>query len=66
MPELPHPKILNETEAAVMMAEHYAPQLALLSELRKYSSNLGPRAYASSSKRVSDLVVCYGLMMGRL
>jgi hypothetical protein len=63
MPELPHPKILDETEAAAMMAEHYEPQLALLSEFRKYSSNLGPRAFASSPKKLPDLIVCYGLVM---
>jgi hypothetical protein len=63
MPEKPHPKILNETEAAVMMAEHYQPQLDLLSEFRKYSSNLGPRAFESSPKMLPDLILCYGLVM---
>lgn len=44
------------------MAEHYAPQLNLLTQLANYTSNLIPRAFQSSEKKFRDVIVCFTLL----
>jgi hypothetical protein len=58
MQELPHLAILNRQEALGHAQEHFAPQLALLRDLANYGSNLIVRAFASSPKKLEDVVIC--------
>ena len=58
MPESPHPAILNREEAKGHTHEHFAPQLVLLRDLANYGSNLVIRAFASSPKKMADVVLC--------
>jgi hypothetical protein len=62
MPESPHPVLLNREQSAGYIAQHYKPQLDLLTQMVNYASNLMPRAFGSSEKEMVDLMVCYGFL----
>jgi Family of unknown function (DUF5677) len=62
MPELPHPVLMNREQSAGIIAQHYKPQLELLTQMVNYSSNLMPRAFGSSGKKMVDLMVCFGFL----
>jgi len=62
MSEPPHPVLHNRKEAAEFVAQHYTPQLNLLTEMVNYASNLIPRAFNSSGKQMRDLMVCFGFL----
>ena len=58
MQEVPHPAILNRDEATKVALKHFTKQLALLRDLANYGSNLVVRAYDSSPKKMTEVVVC--------
>lgn len=58
MSEAPNLAILNRDESSGHAAEHFAQQIALLHDLANYGSNLILRAYASSKKDTTDVLVC--------
>jgi len=58
MQEAPHAAILNRDEAIEVAQRHFSRQLALLQDLANYGSNLVIRAYDSSPKKMTEVVVC--------
>ena len=62
MPEPPHPVLMNREQSKDFIAQHYAGQLELLSQMVNYASNLIPRAFESSDKQMVDLMVCFGFL----
>src|ERR1700761_5313965 len=62
MPEHPHAGLLDRLRSIELIQTHYGPQLELLTQMVNYGSNLIPRAFASSSKGLADVIVCYGLL----
>jgi hypothetical protein len=58
MPEAPNRRILDRDSARLTVAEHFGEQLALLRDLANYGSNLVFRAYGSSKKETTDLMIC--------
>jgi Family of unknown function (DUF5677) len=62
LPEAPFLPLLNRDEAQDIVSQHFGPQVAMLTELTNYASNLIPRAYRSSDKQLRDLIVCYSLL----
>lgn len=62
MPENPHPKLLDRQEAIDLVNQHFRPQLDLLTEMTNFSSNLITRAFASSEKKLHDVVMCFSLL----
>ena len=58
MLENPHPAILNREEPRAVVEEHFARQTELLRDLANYGSNLVIRAFDSSPKKMTDVVVC--------
>jgi hypothetical protein len=62
MPESQHSSLHDREQAAGLVAQHYAPQLELLIQLVNYASNLIPRAYNSSEKKMRDVIACYAFL----
>jgi hypothetical protein len=62
MQEAPHPKLLNREDQEKAIREGYAPQLALLTDMVNYASNLVPRVYQRSEKTLRDIIVCFDLL----
>jgi Family of unknown function (DUF5677) len=62
MPKQPHETLLNRELPLKAMAEHYKPQLYLLTELAKYTSSLIPSAFQHSGKQLRDVIVCFTLL----
>lgn len=58
MRETPHPAILNREEQRAIAKQHLAKQIALLQDLANYGSNLVIRAFDSSPKKMTEVVVC--------
>lgn len=58
MHETPHPTILNREEAKAVIAEHFLKQTELLRDLVNYGSNLVIRAFNSSPKGMTEIVIC--------
>lgn len=58
MPEKPFALILNRQEAKKHVAEYFKGQVQLFLDLTNYGSNLIIRAFKSSKKDLSDVVVC--------
>jgi len=54
--------ILNRAEAITSAAQHYGPQIELLRQITNYGTNLILRAYNSSSRGLTDVVVCAVLL----
>jgi hypothetical protein len=57
MHEQPYKVLLNREEAIRGASEIYGPQLAVLVDMVNYGSNLIPRAYYSSAKGITEVVV---------
>jgi Family of unknown function (DUF5677) len=62
MPEQPHKILLNREKPQQDMAKGFGPQLDLLTQMANYASNLIPRAYIHSEKKLRDLIVCHTLL----
>ena len=62
MPETPHKILMDRESSPRVMAERYAPQLNLLTEMANYTSNLIPRAYQNSERQLRDVIVCFTLL----
>ena len=58
MPDNPLPSILNSDEAKEDIEKHFADQVKLFRDLTAYGTNLIIRAFDSSKKDLSDIVVC--------
>ena len=58
MPDNPVPSILNSDEAKEFIEKNFADQVKLFRDLTAYGTNLILRAYDSSKKDLSDIVVC--------
>ena len=58
MHESPLPAILDRSEPASLVAEHFSKQTQLLRDLANYGSSLILRAYESSSKGLPEAIVC--------
>jgi hypothetical protein len=58
MPEKPFALILDRQEAKKHVVEYFKDQVKLLCDLPDYGSNLIIRAFKSSKKDLSDVVVC--------
>jgi len=56
MPEEPH-KILERDLYSVLIKEHFSESLELMEDLVNYGTNLIPRCYASSEKKIHDIVI---------
>lgn len=62
MKEPPHPTLLDRDAAAKAIAEGYGPQLDMLTDMVNYASNLIPRAYEGSERKLRDVIVCFVLL----
>jgi hypothetical protein len=60
--EIPHKTILDRETPGKAMIDGYKTQLDLLTDMVNYTSNLIPRAYQSSEKKLRDLIVCFTLL----
>jgi len=58
MNESAHSAILNRSEPEAQAEEHLGPQIALLTDLANYGSNLVIRAFDSSPKKLAEVIVC--------
>jgi len=58
MNEKPLASILNREEARKQSTENFSDEISLLRDLANYGSNLFLRAYNTSRKDLSDVVVC--------
>lgn len=56
--EIPNPLIFDRNEARVAAEQYFSKQLDLLKDLANYGSNLIVRAFNSSPKNVSEIIVC--------
>ena len=59
MPEQPHKTLMDRDQPPKVMAEKYGAQLHLLTQMTNYASNLIPRAFQSSEKKLRDVIVCF-------
>lgn len=57
MTEEPHKILLDRNLYSVIIREYFADTLSLLEELVNYGSNLIPRCYQSSEKKLHDIVI---------
>jgi hypothetical protein len=57
MPEEPHKILLDRDLYSVLIKEHFSDSLSLLEEMVNYGSNLVPRCFVSSEKKISDVVI---------
>lgn len=62
MKETPHKILLDRNDPARQMAERFTPQLDLITDLADYASNLIPRAFERSERKLRDVIVCYGFL----
>lgn len=58
MDEVPHPTLLNRDIPPVLAKLHFGDQLSIMRDMVNYGSNLIARAYASSPKRMADIIIC--------
>lgn len=58
MAEAENEYLLNRKEAVEQATKYLSPQIALLEDLVNYGSHLILRAYSSSKKETTDVVVC--------
>lgn len=58
MHESPQPAILDRSEPAAKVAEHFFSQMQMLRDLANYGSNLILRSYDASQKGLPDVIVC--------
>lgn len=56
MPDNPHTAILDRTIFRTLIGESFSPQMDVLEQMVNYGTNLLPRCYASSNKRIPDTV----------
>jgi hypothetical protein len=52
-----YPPILDRPEAAAHVQEHFSKSVAVLAEMVDYGTHLIPRCWASSEKRLTDVVL---------
>ena len=57
MPEEPHKILLDRDLYSVLIREYFSDSLSLLEEMVNYGSNLVPRCFVSSEKKISDVVI---------
>jgi hypothetical protein len=57
MKELPHNILLDRDLYSALVKEHFSDSLSLLEELVNYGSNLIPRCFDSSEKKLHDVVI---------
>jgi len=62
MKEPAHKILLDRDAAAKSVAGSYGTQLDMLTDMVAYASNLIPRAYNSSEKKLRDVIVCWVLL----
>ncbi|MHB8814971.1 MAG: hypothetical protein ACYDAE_17100, partial [Steroidobacteraceae bacterium] len=60
--ETPHKTLLDRDAARKAMAQGFAPQLDMLTDVVNYTSNLIPRAYERSERKLRDVIVCFVLL----
>jgi hypothetical protein len=58
MQEKPHPAILDRDATRAKVEEHFSSQMNLLRDLANYGSNLVVRAFESSPKKMTEVIVC--------
>jgi hypothetical protein len=59
VPEQPHKTLMDRDQPPKVMAERYGAQLHLLTQMTNYASNLIPRAFQTSEKKLRDMIVCF-------
>ena len=57
MKEEPHKAILDRDLYSAFIKENFSDSLELLEELVNYGSNLIPRCFESSDKKLKDIVI---------
>lgn len=62
MPDTPHKILLPREEAAENIQKIFAPQIALLEQLVNYGSQLIPRAFDTSGKKLHDVVIVHNFL----
>lgn len=62
MSEKPHHIILDRYTSKVHIEEHFADTMKLVREIANYGSNLIPRCYVSSDRKIIDVVIIGALL----
>lgn len=62
MKETPHPAILDRETSVVHIKEHFAHTVELVREVVNYGSNLIPRCFVSSDRKILDIVILGALL----
>jgi len=62
IPDDPHKGLLDDENATAWASEQLKPWTNLLRDLANYGSNLIPRAYSSSDRKLTDVVVIGALL----